>query len=207
MDLYERLKALTGGKAFQNRIRGHVAEQRRKMGGGGAGTSIDKKAADKVADEIAARIDKAVYENIRSVRWYANTYGGLCHVHYEGKDEDGSLLYSIVFNHWVLSRESLWPEGYPKGLGNIIALVTHGSRPSRGPVWNSAVGWEHNFRAKLRRGEHRQLAHYRQGEHFYIPAGFTVKPNPFLRDEIERINAEYAQQNVRVTLDEKYYPG
>lgn len=112
---------------------------------------------------------------------------------------NGEYHFVIYFKAEAVHRESLYREGYPDGLENIVALYSHGSEPTKKAVWNrGASEWDY--------GTKRQHVEYRQGRHYFIAAGWYKEPDPFLIDAVAAINAQMNKNGIRVKLDAKYYP-
>lgn len=192
MSLEDKLKALEKSPAFQKK----VAEARKAAiksgkpfgsGGGAGGIVADEAASRKVVDEILAKVDAVI------VAKFPHMPNNLFRVYGPFPTEDGFYEYRIFFDPAAIHRRSLYHGGYPDGLENVIALYSHGSEPTKKPVWNNA-GLEWDYRLK------------RQRRHYFIKAGWYVRPDDFLRSCIDILNAEYTDKNIKITLDKKYYP-
>ena len=198
MSLEDKLKALEQSPAFQKKI----AEARKAAikagksfgsGGGAGGIVADEAAPRKVVDEILAKVDAVI------VAKFPHMPNNLFEVYGPFPTKDGFYEYRIFFDPAAIHRRSLYHGGYPDGLENVIALYSHGSEPTKKPVWNNA-GLEWDYRLKRQHGE------YAEGRHYFIKAGWYVRPDDFLRSCIDILNAEYAEKNIKITLDKKYYP-
>ena len=135
---------------------------------------------------------------------------------------DGRWQFKVFFKPEAVHRESLYHEGYPDGLENIVLLYSKGMKePAKNPVWNrAALEWNYNRKpvtlARKMRGQGymttyqrkppQQVAEYRAGAHYFIPAGWQRTPDPFLINAVAAINAEMAKDGVTVILDPAYYP-
>lgn len=198
MSLEDKIKALEKSPAFQKK----VAEARKAAiksgkpfgsGSGAGGVVADEAASRKIVDEILAKVDAVI------VAKFPNMPNNLFEVYGPFATKDGFYEYRIFFNPAAIHRRSLYHGGYPDGLENVIALYSHGSEPTKKPVWNNA-GLEWDYRLKRQHGE------YAEGQHYFIPAGYYKRPDDFLRSCIDILNAEYADKNIKITLDKKYYP-
>lgn len=115
-------------------------------------------------------------------------------------DTRGRNEYRVYFHN--VGRPSIYPEGYPDGLENVLALFSHGSEPSKNAVWDKP-GLEWNF-GKRGRGIRKQRREYRKGYHIFIQQGWYKKPDPFLINAVERLLSKYPDADI--ILDRKYYP-
>lgn len=198
MSLEDKLKALEKSPAFQKK----VAEARKAAiksgkpfgsGNGAGGVVSDETASRKIVDEILEKVDAVI------VAKFPHMPNNLFRVYGPFSTEDGFYEYRIFFDPAAIHRRSLYHGGYPDGLENVIALYSHGSEPTKKPVWNNA-GLEWDYRLKRQHGE------YAEGRHYFIKAGWYVRPDDFLRSCIDILNAEYTDKNIKITLDKKYYP-
>ena len=209
MSIKEQLKALEKDPKFQKKLQAAVKEKRKKMGAGGSGgSSADRQMADEQINVIKGRIAAAVFRRLPCVAMHAgNSAEGLFEVTFVGTDANGDYIYNISFRPQAVHRPSLWPEGYPEGLSNIVTLYSHGSNESKGPIWNRAYDYVHRDKdERTRKGEHLKMPVYREGRHIYLPAGHVIRPDPFLINAIDAINAEMAKDHIRVSLNSKYRP-
>ena len=191
----------------------------RPVSGSGFGIAIgaleEEEAKARVA-EITHRIEKAIRQRLPSISANMfNIYGPF-------ELPDGRWQFKIFFKADVVHRESLYREGYPDGLENLVLFYSKGMKePAKNPVWNrAALEWNYNrapitLSRKMRkqnktttyqRKPPQQVAEYRAGAHYFIPAGWQRMPDPFLVDAIAAINAEMAKDDVSVILDSAYYP-
>lgn len=194
MSIESRLKELEKSPAFQAKIKAArmAALKQGKPFGRAIGAADDSGARQQV-DAILAAVRATIQSNFPSMP------ADLFRVYGPFMTKDGFYEYRVFFDPAAVHRESLYHEGYPDGLENILALYSHGSTPSKNPVWNrAAFEWDYNRK--------RQFGEYRQGRHIFIQKGWYVAPNSFLRDCIASLNAQYAKDNVKITLDQKYYP-
>lgn len=202
MSIESKLKAWGKSKSFQDAVGRYIASGGRGSGGEGSesfGVKSNQEAERKLLS-IKNNIEDLIVLEVPGMKPdMFNIFGPY-------KDVRGNLRYVLKFKPASVHRSSLYPEGYPDGLENIVALYSHGSKPSRHSVWNRAAGWEWNYRTNLKRGERRMIGHYREGKHYYIKAGTFVEANPFLRNYIDALNKAYAQDNIRIELHDKYYP-
>lgn len=187
----------------------------------GAGFSIAAGALEEAeakvkVSEITKRLENAIHERLPSISENMfNIYGPF-------ELPDGRWQFRIFFKADVVHRESLYHEGYPDGLENLVLFYSKGMKePAKNPVWNrAALEWNYNrtpvTMSRKIRGQNKtttyqrrppqQVAEYRAGAHYFIPAGWQRMPDPFLIDAIAAINAEMAKDDITVVLHPAYYP-
>lgn len=226
MSINSELLKLSQRPAFQKRVRAEYAAAKKagrpfgtqssSAGIGSFSLGSDTDASRAMVDEILKRIRTAIetkfpYIDAKLFRVYGP---------FEAKD--GRDEYRIFFEPDAVHRESLYHEGYPDGLENIILFYSKGMKePAKNPVWNrAALEWNYNrqtrtlarkmrkqgYMTTYQRKDPQQVAEYRAGSHYFIPAGWKREPDPFLINGIAAINAEMAKDGVTVILDPAYYP-
>lgn len=197
MSIESKLAAWAKTQAFLDKVdvaRKAAVKSGKKFGNGGSGGVVGddveaRKYVDAILNEVYITLSTkfpSMPQNMFRIYGPFETAGGF----YE---------YRIFFDPNVIHRPSLYHEGYPEGLENVIALYSHGSEPTKKPVWNNAA-LEWDYRLKRQHGE------YAAGDHYFIKAGWFVRPDDFLRSCIDAINVTYADKNIKVILDAKYYP-
>lgn len=198
MSIEDKLKALEKSPAFQAKV---LAARKAALksgksfgqGNGAGGVVADDTAARQYVDAILDKVYAVLSTKFPSMpRNMFRVYGPF-------QTKDGFYEYRIFFEPAAIHRRSLYHGGYPDGLENVIALYSHGSEPTKKPVWNNA-GLEWDYRLKRQHGE------YAEGRHYFIKAGWYVRPDDFLRSCIDALNVEYADKNIKITLDPRYYP-
>ena len=110
-------------------------------------------------------------------------------------DGQGHLRWELTFRPSYVQRDSLYQEGYPDGLENVVLLYSHGGKPNKHKVYSSTT---------VPRGRSTKQVWYVPT--LSLPKGYQVRPDPFLRNCVAAINAEMAKDGVTVTLDPAYYP-
>lgn len=208
-DFTEALLRITRSAGFQA-IGRKAQEQYRREHGGTGGTTADRAMAEAVIEDIKNEIAEAVFAKSSTVYDNAgHSPEGLFDVVFSGIDKNGDYAFELNFKPYVVHRRSLWPEGYPEGLSNIIALYSHGSKPSKGPIWNTGtkIPWGYSGVPRpIKKGIHKTKVVYEEGSKIFIPRGSFVPPDPFLVECIANINARYASNNIKLTLNRKYMP-
>ena len=198
MSIEDKLKALEKSPAFQAKV---IAARKAAIksgksfgqGNGAGGVVMDDASARKYVDDILEKVYVVLSAKFPSMpRNMFRVYGPF-------QTKDGFYEYRIFFDPAAIHRRSLYHGGYPDGLENVIALYSHGSEPTKKPVWNNA-GLEWDYRLKRQHGE------YAEGRHYFIKAGWYVRPDDFLRSCIDALNVAYADKNIKITLDPRYYP-
>lgn len=192
MSIADQLKKLEKDPAFQKKIKDkRLAAMKNGQSFGKAinGVSSEEEARrlfDRVINEVRNAIDEMFRGNSGV---FVNGYGPTV-------TANGEYRFEIYFRN--VHRESLYPEGYPEGLENIVALFSKGSKPSKNAVWNrqEIMIWN---KKQDRPGE------YRLGQHGFFPKGYQTMPHPQLRDAIDRLNQTMKYQGVKVVLDPIYY--
>ena len=183
MSIEDQLKVLEKDPAFRKRVNAarNAAIQSGKSFGqwNGAGGVVGSPAeTKKYLDEILRRIDSAVRTR------FPNMASNIFNVSGPTTTKDGFYEYLVIFDPSAVHRDSLYRAGYPEGLENVVALYSHGSNPTKNPVWENLAGTTRRF----------------------IPAGWQARPDAFLRSCIDTLNSEFTDKNIRVILDAKYYP-
>lgn len=194
MSIESCLKALEKSSAFQAKVKAaHKAALKSGKTFGRSVRAADHAEIQQQVDSILQAVRVTVQENFPSIP------ADMFRVYGPFPANDGCYEYRIFFEPSTVHRESLYHEGYPDGLENVLVLYSHGSKPAKNPVWNTAAReWDYNRK--------RQFGEYRQGRHIFIREGWHVEPNSFLRDRIDALNAQYAKDNVKIRLDSRYYP-
>ena len=118
----------------------------------------------------------------------------------------GEYQFQLNFDPKDVHRDSLYPEGYPEGLNNIVLLYTRGAGPWKNAVWNTADGkkWNyprHRFRAVYKNADGKS----KYGHHVFVPKGYFIEGDPFLANAVDYLNRTLIDKGVRVILDPKYY--
>lgn len=199
MSIESKLQGYFQTSVFQSRCQSHykaAIASGKSFGsrkGGASGIGANDAEARKYVDEILEFIRQTI------VAKFPNMPADLFRVYGPFQTNSGFYEYRIFFEPAAVHRESLYHEGYPDGLENIIALYSHGSSPAKNPVWNrAAFEWDYNRK--------RQYGEYRMGRHIFIQNGWWIDPEPFLTSAIAVLNNMYASKNIKVKLDPKYYP-
>lgn len=200
MSIESKLSAWGKSKHFQAK----VTTWRSYGGSGGEGSASygvkTKRIATKKASEIERHLVDWICLRLPNIpRDMFEVIGPIV-------DKSGNCSFELFFKSSAVGRPSLYRAGYPDGLENVIALISHGSAPSKKSVWNNVAGYEWNYREKLFRGEHRQIGYYREGQRYFVPKGHSVKPDDFLRSYVDQLNAAYKSDNITIRLHSKYYP-
>ena len=197
MSIADQLKKLEKDPEFQKRIKVARMEARRKgrpFGTSSVGVSEETEARailNKILDRLYIAISGKFPQMPREVLRLSGPIVTL----------KGEYQYVINFEPALVHRESLYREGYPDGLENIIALFSHGSKPSKNAVWNRVELEDWNYKYG-----HQEKGTYRLGRHSFIQKGFQTQPDPFLRNEIMALNDELNKMGITIILDPKYYP-
>lgn len=198
MSINSELLKLSQSPAFQKRVRAEYAATKKAgrpfgtqssaAGIGSFSLGSDTDASRAMVDEILKRIRTAIetkfpYIDAKLFRVYGP---------FEAKD--GRDEYRIFFEPEAVHRESLYHEGYPDGLENIILLYSKGGKPNKHAVYEHGIV----------RGRSNTHVSFNRG--LYLSKGYTVHSDPFLRNGIAAINAEMAKDGVTVILNPAYYP-
>lgn len=177
MSIADQLKKLEKDPAFQKKVAAaRVAARKagKPFGQSSVGVSDEAEARMRV-DQILAQIHSAITTVLPHMP------RDMFQIINAGVTASGEYRFVIFFKPEMVHRESLYRAGYPDGLGNIVALYSHGSEPIKNPVWNNE-------------------------RHIFIPSGWHKEPDPFLTNAVSAINAQMNKDGVRVILDAKYYP-
>lgn len=226
MSIESELLRLSKSPAFQQKVRAEYAAAKkagRAFGTQATTPGIGSFTLGSDSEESRKTVDM-VLKRIRSVIETKFPYidAKLFRVYGPFTAQDGRDEYRIFFEPEAVHRESLYHEGYPDGLENIILFYSKGMKePAKNPVWNrAALEWNYNrqtrtLNRKARKGDGvvtyqrkdpQQVAEYRAGAHYFIPAGWQRMPDPFLIQGIAAINAELAKDGITVVLHPAYYP-
>jgi len=97
-------------------------------------------------------------------------------------NDNGDYEITLEWNPKVIHRESLYSddEGYPEGVQNIVALLSTGVKPIRHDVF----------------GDHMWGKYWHESSRYFIPRGWSRPADPFLKDAIEKFNAEHKKDGV-----------
>lgn len=226
MSIESELLRLSKDPAFQKRVRAEYAAAKRagrQFGSTSSTPGIGSFALGRDEGSERAQVEnilKRIREAIKTKLPYIDSK--LFRVYGPFESKDGRDEYRVFFEPEAVHRESLYHEGYPDGLENIVLLYSKGMKePAKNPVWNrAALEWNYNRKpvtlARKMRGQGymttyqrkppQQVAEYRAGAHYFIPAGWQRMPDPFLINAVAAINAEMAKDGVTVVLDPAYYP-
>lgn len=223
MSIKTELLRLSQSPEFQKQVRSAYAAAQRSgvafgtksstPGIGSFSLGSDPKANRERVETILQRIREGIQTRLP----YIDV--NLFRVYGPFQSKDGREEYRIFFEPEAVHRESLYHEGYPDGLENIVLFYSKGMKaPAKNPVWNrGALEWNYNSRTLYRkaRGQHgmtaytqgpHQYAEYRAGRHYFIPGGWQRMPDPFLIDCIAMLNEEMAKDDITVVLAPAYYP-
>lgn len=226
MSIESELLRLSKDPAFQKRIRAEYTSAKtagRQFGSTSSTPGIgnfnlgrDEGAERVQVENILKRIRAAIKTKLPYID------SKLFRIYGPFESKDGRGEYRIFFEPEAVHRESLYHEGYPDGLENIVLFYSKGMKePAKNPVWNrAALEWNYNRKTRTmnrkmrkqdsvttyQRKDPQQVAEYRAGAHYFIPAGWQRMPDPFLIDAIAAINAEMANDGVTVVLNPVYYP-
>lgn len=222
MSIKSELLRLSQTPAFQKRVQTEAAAAKKagrqfgiKSTAPGIGSfdlGIDEAACKERVNEIIALVEEIIISRLPSMK------NDMFRVYGPFEAANGRQEYRLFFKPEVVHRESLYHEGYPDGLENIVLLYSHGSKVAKNPVWNrAAMEWDYNTRTLYRKqrkgsglspytqGPH-QHGEYRAGQHYFIPGGWQRDPDPFLTWGVDVINRMMSKDNVTVTLAPAYYP-
>lgn len=199
MSINSELLRLSKTPAFQKRVQTEYAAAKKAgkpFGVQGTGSSIgsfslgsiDPATAQQYIDKIILRVEAVVTQH------FPGTTSGMFNIVGPIPQPDGKSVYQLSFKPHAVHRESLYSQGYPEGLTNVVMLYSHGGKPNRHAVYEGGI-------VRGRSNKHVSFNHGR-----YLPKGYTIHPDPFLRDCIAAINAEMAKDGVTVTLNPVYYP-
>lgn len=223
MSIKSELLRLSQTPAFQKRVQAEAIAAKKAgrqfgtrstaQGIGSFDLGIDTEAGRIKVDEILLRIKATIKTKLPHID------ENLFRIYGPFNASDGKEEYRIFFEPEAVHRESLYHEGYPDGLENVVLFFSKGMKePAKNPVWNrGALEWDYNSRTLYRkaRGKHgmtaytqgpHRYAEYRAGAHYFIPAGWQRMPDPFLIDCVEKINEGVEKDGVKVTLAPAYYP-
>lgn len=226
MSINDQLLKLSKNPSFQKRVQAEYAAAKKanrpfgsRSGGPGIGSfdlGVDAEAGRQRVDGILERIRAAIQTKLPYID------ANLFRIYGPYEATDGRDEYRVFFEPEAVHRESLYREGYPDGLENIVLFFSKGMKaPAKNPVWNRAAQeWNYNRRkvtlARKMRGKGYMTTYqrwtpqyesnYRQGAHYFIPGGWQRRPDSFLIDCIAAINAEMTKDGVTVTLNPVYYP-
>ena len=199
--LNSRIQEWSKSEAGKKRIQGHVHGLAGRGSGKTAGgsTYVGEKDFIKSADAMisfvrsaaaAAGLPASVMRNINSLA-HTSPYVG----------RDGRMRIDIYFADGVsgdLSRGSLYEEGYPDGIDNIIALFNNGYDAS-----NHVYGWWDNHTAE---GAGIDVS-YRTGQltnSVYTRSLKQRESLEFMQSAIARFNEKYAGKNLTAEIDDQY---
>lgn len=193
MSIEDKLKQLEKSPAFQKKVldaRKIAFQSGKPFGQGGVSG-----AGGVAFSQQSAKAE--VYDILMEIRSTINArFPGMSQVLFDISGpfmtQDGFYEYRIQFNANAVHRDSLYEDGYPDGLENVVALYSHGSKASQGYVCGV---WMRSARGA-----------YTINPHVYIPKGYQTQPESFLRDKIDALNEELASKNISIKLDKKYYP-
>lgn len=223
MSISSELLRLSKDPVFQQKVRAEYASAKKagrtfgsRVSSPGIGSFFlgpDEEVGRAQVEKILERIREAIKTKLPYID------SKLFRVYGPFESKDGRDEYRIFFEPEAVHRESLYREGYPNGLENIVLFYSKGMKePAKNPVWNrGALEWNYNSRTLYRKargksgttaytqGPH-QYAEYRAGAHYFIPPGWQRMPDPFLINAVAAINAEMAKDGVTVVLAPAYYP-
>lgn len=198
MSLDSTLKAHFRSDAWKQKSRAElIAQAKSGKGGFASGLSHGVLTADDArlkVEEIVAALQKALPDSIRE----SISLADFQYTVPSQPDRDGFFHVDITLNPKAVHRESLYDEGYPDGLQNIVQYLSTGQKASRNWVsgayrpsgsWQSANGKTHHLLYRW----------------YYIPAGYTRAGDPFWRDAVDKLNRQLRKENIKVTLSETYY--
>lgn len=102
-------------------------------------------------------------------------------------NDNGDFEVELRWNPDAIHRESLYEEGYPEGLEDIVSLFSTGSKLSK----NWVAGY----------GKYRDFGY----RYFYIPKGTYREPDPFISHAVSAFNAAHAKDHVVLIAPKEYY--
>ena len=198
MSIESELLRLSKSPAFQQRVRAEYEAAKkagRAFGTQATAPGIGSFTLGPDSEESRKTVDM-VLKRIRSVIETRFPYidAKLFRVYGPFTAQDGRDEYRVFFEPAAVHRESLYNEGYPDGLENIILLYSKGGKPNKHAVYEHGIV----------RGRSNKYVSFNRG--LYLSKGYTVHPDPFLRNGIAAINAEMAKDGITVVLHPAYYP-
>ena len=104
-------------------------------------------------------------------------------------NEDGDYTVELRWNPIAVHRESLYEEGYPEGIENIVALFSTGTKVSRHAVFGYWSGG-------------RSL--YASAFTTYIPENTFRDPDPFISNAVSAFNNAHKKDGVTLIAPPKY---
>lgn len=179
MSFEDQVRQYLDRPAMKAEIKAHY----KKIGGSAAG--VEK--ALRYAEEAIQAIIDSLPESLKSGSTRPITTDDLV-PGYPRLNSNGDYEVLIRWYSKAIHRDSLYMDGYPDGVKNIVALFSTGTRPSKNFVagyWKTAAS----------------------GMYWYyrIPAGWSRAADPFLKEAIEKFNASHREDGVILIAPDKYY--
>ena len=173
MSIESQLAAFGKTKKFKELVGKSAANGELNKGG-----KLDK-AEKEIVDDIIEDIYIAVNTRINKIQ--RNAF----RVNKVGRNNNtGVASYYVSFRPEAVHRNSLYKKGYPKGLQNIVSLLSGGFTKEH----------ENGIRDTV------------FGEDGAVPKGWKPVPDPFLRNAIDALNKKYNCSNIKIILSDEYYP-
>ena len=165
----------------QPHMKAQLKAHYKKMGGSAADSEAAKRYAEEAKQAIIDALPESLKNGMRPIT--INDFEPLV----PRLNADGDYEIELRWKPEAIHRESLYEEGYPEGLENIVALFSTGNKPLR----HSVLG--------LKKEKWSLMYHQ-----YYIPAGYQRAADPFISKAVAAFNAKYAKNNVVLIAPDIY---
>lgn len=194
-DFDKAIAAYLATPDVKKQMKAHVAKERQRSGGtGGVG---DEGTVRAYANEAIAAIIASLPISLRASPNHAISTNDL-HIVKIAVNQDGDYEVELAWNPAAIHRTSLYEDGYPEGVQDIVALLSTGYR-AHAPVWGY---WDGHTASSL---DLRSITGTDAKHTSAWQKSLTYRAaDPFLQVAVAAFNAAHTKDHVKIKLGPQY---